>query len=166
MERPLSPTQSDAEAIAGLFALAGRPISAARADALAREISTYGGLDRAIGALAHDEAYLILNDAMAYRALLNERDDPGRAIARLLREAQGLDARAAPAWTQAAELFGRAAYRRAQGDRDLADQFQARALAAQILAAELEEQAFLTRLQAAQLKADLSLCDTLRDLAA
>jgi hypothetical protein len=162
----LSPIQSETEAILALFAQAGRPIGGARARALAREISAYGGLEPAIGALAHDEAYVVLKDAMAYRVLLNERDDPGRVIARLLREAQDLDARAAPAWMQAAELMGRAAYRRAQGDGELAEQFQARASAAQALAAGFEEQAFLNRLKAAQLTADVSLYESLRDIAA
>ena len=157
---------SPAAAILDLFVHAGRSLSAERAQALAREIATYGGLAPAIAALSHDEAFCALDDALAYRALLNERDDPSRRIERLLAEAADLESRAAPAWAEAAEWQGRAAFRRARGDLELAAQFQARARGAERLAGDCEEQAFEKRLNAAELKADAALYRVLRALAA
>ncbi len=100
------------------------------------------------------------------RALLNEPNHPDRRIERLLGEAADLDARADPAWAEAADWRGRGAFRRARGDFAQAAQFQARALAAERVAGGLEEQAFRKRLKAAELKADGALCETLRTLAA
>jgi hypothetical protein len=158
--------ESSPAAILAVFTRGGCPLRPERADALADEIKTYGGLEPAIEALPHDEAYVVLRDALAYRALLHEQCAPELRIGRLLREAQDLDARAAPAWAQAAELRGRAVYRRRQGDIELAAQFQARALAAEALAAELEERALLKRLQAADFKAHGELGRLLQNLAA
>jgi hypothetical protein len=141
-------------------------MTAERARTLAREIATYGGLEPAIAALAHDQAFRVLDDALAYRTLCLERGDPGRRIDRLLSEAADLEARAGPAWVEAAEWHGRAAFRRARGDVDVADRWLGRALAVERTAAGYEEQAFRKRLQAAELKADGALCDVLRELAA
>lgn len=162
----MSPSDHTIDAVLALFRQAGRPLSAERAGALAREIAIYGGLDQAVAALAHDEAFRALDDALAYRALLNERDDPDRLIVRLLRQAGDLEAQADPAWAQAADWRGRAAFRRARDERALAARFEARALAAERIASELEEQALNTRLRAAELKAGKALHQTLRELAA
>lgn len=166
MERFLSPSDHSAEAIIARFAQAPRTLSTDRATALAREIAAYGGLEEAIAALAHDDAFRALNDALAYRALLAQTDNPKLRIARLLAEAADLDARAAPAWAEAADWRGRAAYRRARGEVDLAAQFHSRALAAEHVAADYEEQAFQRRLQAAELKADGVFYEALRAVAA
>jgi hypothetical protein len=165
-ERPLSPIDRAADSIFALFVRAEAPFSVERARALAREIMAYGGLEAAIDALAFDEVDTVLSDALAYRALRLEQGNPACRIARLMREAQDLDARAEPAWAQAAELHGRAGYRFKQGDLELAGQFQARALAAETLAAGLEEQALVKRLEAADLKSGMARCRALRDLAA
>lgn len=162
----MSPPGPSADSIVLLFARAGQPLESARAHALSCEIQTYGDLERAISALAHDQAYSALADALAYRALLIEQNDPQRLIARLLRQAKDLDARADPAWTEAADFSGRAAYCRSRGDFDLADQLDGRARASQSLAAECEEQAFRKRLQVAEMTAQFDLSRMLRSLAA
>lgn len=162
----MSPLDLSAASIVLLFARAGQPLESARAHALSCEIQTYGDLERAISALAHDQAYSALADALAYRALLIEQNDPERLIARLLRQAKDLDARADPAWTEAADFSGRAAYCRSRGDFDLADQLDGRARASQSLAAECEEQAFRKRLQVAEMTAQFDLSRMLRSLAA
>ncbi len=138
----MPPSDDATDAIVALFAQADRPLSVERAQALAREIATYGDLEPAIAALAHDQAFRALDDALAYRALLRERENPGRRIDRLLGEAADLDARADPAWAEAADWHGRAAFRRARGDFELAEQFRARAVAAEHIAGGYEEQAF------------------------
>jgi hypothetical protein len=149
-----------------LLALAetGRALSAARAERLAAEIAGHGGLDIAIAALAHDQAWEPLDDALAYGAALTERADPERLIARLLREACDLDARAEPAWAEAREFSGKADYRALQGEDDLARQYRARAMAAETLAAGCEDQAHAKRGQAARIGAQLSLATALIDL--
>ena len=141
-------------------------MSSNRAAALAREIATYGGLEGAIAALAHDEAYFALDDALTYRALLARQEEPELRIDRLLAEAADLDARAAPAWAEAADWRGRAAYRQARGDTDLAVQFRSSAIAAEQVAAGYEEQAFQLRLQAAEMKAKGAFFEALRAAAA
>ncbi len=120
-------------------------------EALAAEIARYGGLERAITALAND-ASALLPEALAYRASLAEQADPARRIARLRTEAHDLDARAEPAWAEAADMHGRAAYRARQGERDLAETFLRRAHAAERFAAALEADAFAKRLEAAGLE--------------
>ncbi len=149
-----------------LFARAGQPLDSARAHALVCEIRTYGDLERAICALAHDQAYAALADALACRALLIEQNDPARLIERFLREARDLDARAEPAWAEAADFSGRAAYCRSRGDCDLADQLDGRARASQSLAAECEEQALQKRLCVAEMTAQSDLPQILCHLAA
>jgi hypothetical protein len=121
-------------------------------EALAAEIARYGGLERAIAALAND-ASALLPEALAYQAALAEQADPARRIARLLTAARDLDARAEPAWAEAAEMHGKAAHRRLNGDPDLAQSFLRRAIAAERLAAALEADAFARRLEAARMEA-------------
>ena len=152
--------------ILALFQAAGRALPPDRARRLAEALAAYGGLEAAIEGLAQDDAFASLADALAYRALLAERRDPTRLIERLLREARALDARSEPAWAEAAELHGRAAFRQRQGELELARQFERRAKAAEQFAAALEEQALLKRLQAAELSAGRDLCVALRSLAA
>jgi hypothetical protein len=165
-ERLLSPFDRTVDAISAHFAQAGTPLPPDRAQALAHEIATYDGLEPAIAALTHDEAYRVLDDALGYRTLLSERDDPDRRIGRLLSDAVDFDARAEPAWAEAADWRGRAAFQHARGQTALAEQFERRALAAERVAAKYEEQAFDRRLKAAELKAGRSLSQALRDLAA
>jgi hypothetical protein len=135
-------------------ACAGRPITAPRAGRLADEIAACGGLDQAVQALANDDAFGALGDLLAYRAALAEIADPSILINRLRRDASDLDARAEPAWAEAADLYGRARFRELRGEADLADGFRRRAEAAERLAATLEAEAFAKRLQAARLQAE------------
>jgi hypothetical protein len=121
-------------------------------EALAAEIARYGGLERAIAALAND-ASALLPQLLAYRAALAEQADPARRIANLRTEAHDLDHRAEPAWAEAAEMHGRAAFRRLQGEHDLAETFLRRAHAAERFAAALEAEAFAKRLEAARMEA-------------
>jgi hypothetical protein len=164
--RPMPHERHSADQIRALFQSAGCSLCAERARRLAEAIASYGDLQATLEGLAQDDAFAVLTDALSYRALLAERDDPSRLIARLLREACDLDARAEPAWSDAAEIHGRAAFRERQGEHELARQFEHRARAAERFAAALEEQAFLKRLQAAQVSADRTLGAALRDLAA
>ena len=70
------------------------------------------------------------------------------------RKTMDLDARAEPAWAEAAEMHGKAAFRRLQGEHDLAATFQRRAHAAERFAAALEADAFAKRLEAARMQGD------------
>ncbi|HUO23633.1 MAG TPA: hypothetical protein VMU59_14045 [Caulobacteraceae bacterium] len=148
------------------FQHGGEPMTLNRARRLADEIETYNGLDSAIAALAHDQAFAALGDALAYRALLADADRPEALIERLQRQAADLDARASPAWAEAASLRGRAAYRVRQGEMALAAQMQAQADAAERFAADLEARAFGLRLRAAALQASASVRALLLNLAA
>lgn len=132
---------------------AGSPACPRIADRIAREITTYGDIERAAAALAHDEAHGLLSELLAYRAALAERADADMRARRLRREAADLDARADPLWAEAAQLAGKASFRRLQGEHDLADAFQSQADAAERVAARLEAQAFAKRLEAAGLQA-------------
>jgi hypothetical protein len=162
---PMNPRELAAD-IRAAFVQTGRDLPRDRALRLAREIAAYGGLEAAVAALAHDDAFGLLADALAFRAALAERAEPAALIARLLREALDMDARAEPAWAEAAEFHGRARFRAAQGERELAGQFQARALSAERLAAACEDQALAKRLQAARLKPGAGLRAVLFDLTA
>ena len=146
------PSHTPAQVFDALIAV-GRPLCMARAQGVAREIAVYGDIDRAAAALGNDGAHARLSDLLAYRAALAERAEPDLHIARLRREAADLDARAEPSWAEAADLAGRAAFRRLQGETDLAALFDRRALASEQVAAELEAKAFAKRLQAAAMQA-------------
>jgi hypothetical protein len=122
-------------------------------EALTAEIARYGGLGRAIAALAND-ASALLPQLLAHQAALTEQADPARRIVRLRTEAHDLDHRAEPAWAEAAEMHGKAAFRRLQGEHDLAATFLRRAHAAERFAAALEADAFAKRLEAARMDAD------------
>jgi hypothetical protein len=135
------------------MAAAGRQACPQAAERIAREIETYGDIDRAAAALAHDEAQGLLAEILAYRTALAEQADPRRRIARLQQDAADLDARAEPLWAEAAEFAGRASFRGRQGEAELAALFQQKADVAERLAAELEAQAFAKRLEAARLMA-------------
>ena len=148
------------------FADEARPIDALQAQRLAHELQSYGGLSPAIAALAEDQASGLLADALRLKSLLAERADPALKHARLLRDARDLDARAGPAWAEAADCRGRAAFRRQRGELDLAAALLAQALAAERLAGRFEDEALHKRLRAAGLKAGLDLMEALRDLAA
>jgi hypothetical protein len=154
------------EHIQALFAAAEARMTFERAQHLAAEIAAHGGLDNAIAMLAHDQAFAVLQDALAYRALLSEAHDPSAAIDRLLRQARDLDARAEPAWAEAANLCGRAAWRLAQGETDLAGRMRAQAGAAERFAADLEERAFRLRQDAARRRAAAAMHARLVDVAA
>jgi hypothetical protein len=131
--------------------------------AIAAEIARYGGLAPAIAALAHDGSPL-LTELLAHQAALAEQADPARRVARLRTEAHDLDARAEPNWAEAAEMHGKAAHRRLQGDDDLAQSFLRRAHAAERCAAALEADAFAKRLEAAQLQAGIDRASALADV--
>ncbi|GEM_PF-2619691 len=152
--------------IQNTFLDAGLSLSAKRAQDLAAEIQLYGGLEPAMKGLAQDEAFDGLKDALAYRDLLGELDRPTLRIARLLREAESLEARAVPAWAEASDLRGRGTYRRVRGETTLACELGVRAQAAERFAARLEAQALRHRLQAAELQAGVALQEALAELAA
>jgi hypothetical protein len=161
------PTPAD---VRDALAATGRATGPETAEAVCRVIAACGCIDRAAAALAHEEAYGLLAQLLAYRAALAEQSDPALRIARLHREAADLDARAQPLWVESAEFAGKAAHRRLQGETDLAALFQRRTEAAERVAADLEAQAFARRLEAAGLHASLArhadLSATLRTIAA
>jgi hypothetical protein len=156
--------------IQAALAADGRGIDAGQAQRLAAEIQARGGLDAAVAALAADEASGLLSLLLAYRAALAEIAEPALRACRLRRMAQDLDARAEPLWREAAEDSGRAAARRLRGEPALAETFARRADAAEVLAAELEAEAFDLRLQAVRIEAErarrLDLMEALTGLAA
>jgi hypothetical protein len=140
--------------IQAVLAVAGRTIGADEARRLAEEIRARGGLEAAVAALAADEASSFLSLLLAYRAALAEAADPALYVRRLRRRAQDLDTRSEPLWREAAEDAGLAAARRLRGESALAETFERRAAAAEVLAAALESEAFAFRLQAAQIEAE------------
>jgi hypothetical protein len=139
------------------LAATGRAADPEAAEAVCRVIAACGSIDHAAAALAHEEAYGLLSQLMAYRAAIAEQSDPAARIARLHREASDLDTRAEPVWAEAAEFAGKAAFRLLKGESDLAAVFQRRTEAAERVAAELEARAFSRRLEAAGLQASLAL---------
>jgi hypothetical protein len=149
---------------------AGCPACPRTAGRIARELTTYGDIERAAAALAHDEAHGLLSALLTYRAALAEQADPSLRARRLRREAADLDVRADALWAQAAQDAGKASFRRLQGEHDLAAAFQSQADAAERMAASLEAQAFAKRLEAAGLQADhesrTDLLDVLQSVAA
>jgi hypothetical protein len=112
-------------------------------------------LDTAIAQAAHDAAAEPLQDLLAYRQALRERADPARLVARLMADIADLERRSGRLADQAAEFFGKAAYRDGRGDKALGDDFQRRAEALEAAAAALREQAFLHQLQADAVRARL-----------
>jgi hypothetical protein len=148
------------------FAETGRVLSPERAEALGREIATYGGLDAAIAGLAHDDAFHGLADALAFRSALAERADPGALAVRLAREADLLDERVESALSEAAEYWGKAALRRRQGEHELARRFDDRATGAERQASNLADEALAKRLLAARTGARASFGVFLGELAA
>jgi hypothetical protein len=143
-------------AILDTLAAAGREASQRTAERIAREITTYGGVDQAAAALAHDQAHDLLSDLLIYRGALAERRQPDLRIARLRQEADDLEARAEALWSQGAEFAGRASFRRLRGDADLAAVFQRKADSAERLAAGLDAEAFGKRLEATHMQAALA----------
>jgi hypothetical protein len=134
------------------LAATDRPACPEAARRMAGEIAACGSLQAAAEALANDEASGLLSGILAYRAALAELADPALRLARLRREAQDLDARAEPAWAEAAEFHGKARHRLLQGQGELAEAFLRRAQAAESLAAALEAEAFDKRLGIARLE--------------
>lgn len=104
------------------------PADAAR---LSDALHAAGRLDQAIDLTAQDGASSLLSELMALRAALQEDADPGLKAARLRTAAGALDDRGDRLFAQAAEFFGKAAWRRARGETALADGFQRRAEAAE-----------------------------------
>ena len=144
-----SPSADD---IVDILLSVGCPANPRSAAALAAEIRAYGSLDAAVAALVNDGAGQALDDLLALRCALAEQADPALLAERLRLEAETLESRAGAAWAEAAQFHGRAAFRRLQEEFDLADQFQARALAAENLAAACESSAMAKRLEAAALR--------------
>ena len=126
-----------------------RPLAPERAAVLAGRIAAADDLDAAIEQAGHEDA-AALRDLLGLRAAQAERTDPPRLIGRLLHEAAGLDRRADALCDEAAEFFGKAAYRRARAD--LAAEHLARARAAEAAADDLREAALTTRLHAARVQ--------------
>ncbi|MDB5460761.1 MAG: hypothetical protein JWO72_2502 [Caulobacteraceae bacterium] len=154
------PAPTAAEVL-GALSTCGREACPDMARRVAREILAFGCVDRAAAALAEDDAHDLLSHLLAYRAAVAELADPALRIARLKREAADLDARAEPSWAEAAEFAGKAAFRRLQGESDLASTFLRRAAAAEQTAAVLEARAFAKRLEAAALQASATGRDSL-----
>ena len=152
--------------ILAVFAETGRSLPAKRAETLGLQLAAYGGLDEAIDALVHHDAFSALSDALFLRAALAERGDPERRVRRLLCEADSLEARAETALAEAAEFEGRATMRRRQGETELADQFAARAAGAERVALHWAEEALAKRLLAAQTQARVGFGAAIRDIAA
>jgi hypothetical protein len=147
--------------IAAALASAGRTVEPELARALAEEIRARGGIALACTALAADESAL-LPLLLAYRAALDEAAEPELRLRRLRSRARDLETRAESLWREAAEDAGLSAGRRLRGDLALAETFERRSAAAEALAAELEAEAFASRLEAAQIEAVEA---RLRDLA-
>ena len=110
----------------------------------------------AIAQAAHDEASGRLVELLAWREALGEAADPGRRLWRLIAAAEALDLRAEDHARRAAEYFGKEAWRRGQGEADLAAEFGRRAEAAEAVAAAQRGEAFDLRLAAARLAARLN----------
>jgi hypothetical protein len=121
----------------------------ADAERLHAAIGTAGGLDEAISLASHDQARPLLDALLALRSALEEEADPALRAARLRTRARALDHRADRLFAEAAEFFGKAAYRRARAEAALAEDFQRRAEAAEAAGEALYAQAAAQRLVAA-----------------
>lgn len=124
-------------------------------------ISEAGSLDKAIAYAAnyqHDprnDTSDMLADLLAEQSRRAELADPGVHYRALLRQACDLEARAERSAAEGAEYAGKAAARRLQGEAKLADNFQRMADARERYAADLMEQAFGLKLQAADIRASM-----------
>lgn len=136
------------------FSIAGREITPSRAEAIAVALACNPDLNACIAMASHADAFELYSDLIAFSSAKAERANPPLLIARLEREAGDLDRNAVPLWAQAAEFHGKATFRKAQGETDLAEQFTTRANACEKLASEYEHKAFSLRLLPAALKAD------------
>ena len=142
-----------AASIAATLASAGRIVDRKQAEALAADLACYGAVDLTAAALSNDDAFDRLRVALGYKVALAEVANPSGRIARLRTEAADLDYRAAKSMEEGASFAGRAAYRLAQGEHDLAADFQRRADVCERQGATLTDQASELRAEADQLAA-------------
>jgi hypothetical protein len=140
-------------AVQATFVAACRDLPEEAAAQIAHALQGGGALDSLIAQAAHDGAEDPLRDLLAYREAVREQADPPRLLARLIAEGADLDHRSDRLAEQAAEFFGKAAYRRLRADCHLAADFQRRAEAAEQAGAGLRERAFKLRLEADRLRA-------------
>ena len=91
-------------------------------------------------------------------------ETPAQFVVRMEREAEALDDSAADHSDTAQQFFGRAAYRRTQGDADMAETFTIRATASERCTVEAMAAAFSLRLQAERIRIRLSNADALTEI--
>jgi hypothetical protein len=147
----ISPDQIQATLVAAYRLIAQDAVAR-----IAQALQSGGALDSLIAQAAHDGADEPLRDLLSYREALRERADPARLVARLEAEAADLEARANHLAEQAAEFFGKAAYRQQHGERGLASDFQKRAEAAEQVGGDLRRQAFHRRIECDRLHARMA----------
>lgn len=144
----------------------GRPCAADMATRVKAQIAACDGLDNAIAAASAEGDLDAMAELLHFRSALQEAVDPRLKAARLRRAALDLDDRAERLMSQAAELFGRSAYRSGQGELALAADFEARAVALEACAADLADKAFDNRLEAAGIDWQVAQADALARIAA
>ncbi len=146
------PNIDDTEArIREAFAATGRSITPDRLRTAAAWLADAKSLDGAIAAAAHDNVFAVQDDLIAYRRARDEQRDPAQLALRLAKEAQALERQAAREDSEAAEFFGKAAWRRLMNDPALGQSFQARAEAIERCAARRRDEAQDKRLWIARL---------------
>lgn len=155
----------DASRIQSTLLQTFRTLPLDQAQAIERRLHGAADLEAAIAQAGHDGPDDALTALLAYREALAELDDPARLAARLITQADAADRRADAHAEEAAEFFGRAAYRGGRGDTDLAAQFHARAQAAETTAAALRDTAFTDGLRAARTLARVGMAADLRAIA-
>lgn len=134
----------------------GRRCSDVPAQTVADAIAAAGGLEPAVALAAHDDRCGLLAALLALRAEAEEEADPKLRVARLRTRAAALDDRAERLFEQAAEFFGKAAFRRLRDEGDLGDVFSRRAEAFEAGGVDLAEQACDLRLEAGMLEGRLA----------
>lgn len=146
------PDDVDDAHIQSLFADTDRVICPARARRLASQLRGTADLRRAIDQASNDHADEAHADLLLYDRARRDGADPARLVRRLKAEADALDVRAAAHDDQAAEWFGKSAYRRGAGDTALAEDLRRRAEAAESVAGDLRDRAFAKRLLTARIE--------------
>lgn len=141
--------------IARTFAHAQREITHDQCVSIAGQLQTWGNVDTAVSAASAHFQWDAQGDMLAYRAALKEVADPQLIVARMKRQAADLDAQEEPLRIEAAEFWGKAAYRQRQGEEFLAAGFRKQAHAAERIADRWMLEAIKLRLGAASLEAEL-----------
>lgn len=163
--------------VTATFAAVRETVSPEFAERIASQLSVYSmedalsfaGADtlaHGLSAESRQDATDFLTALLAYRTALVHVADPKAHAMALRHAALQLDARSERLAAEAAEYFGKAAFRRKQGETVLADGFQRSAEAAEAVAVQRAEEAADKRAFAAELEGRAARAATLAGVVA